>query len=40
MAFEVRAATEADRPEVAALVREMIPGGSGGSTTRTLPGAR
>jgi GNAT superfamily N-acetyltransferase len=26
MAFEVRAATEADRPEVAALVREMIPG--------------
>lgn len=26
MAFEVRAATEADRPEVTALVREMIPG--------------
>ena len=26
MAFEVRQATEADRPEVAALVREMIPG--------------
>jgi GNAT superfamily N-acetyltransferase len=26
MAFDVRAATEADRPEVAALVREMIPG--------------
>jgi GNAT superfamily N-acetyltransferase len=26
MTFDVRAATEADRPEVAALVREMIPG--------------
>jgi GNAT superfamily N-acetyltransferase len=26
MAFDVRQATEADRPEVAALVREMIPG--------------
>ena len=26
MAFDVRAATEADYPEVAALVREMIPG--------------
>ena len=26
MAFEVRAATEAERPEVAQLIREMIPG--------------
>src|SRR6476660_5119022 len=26
MAFEVRAATEAERPDVAQLIREMIPG--------------
>jgi GNAT superfamily N-acetyltransferase len=36
MAFDVRPATEADRPEVAALVREMIPGSDVAARMRWL----
>src|SRR4051812_2558832 len=36
MSFAVRAATEADRPEVVALIREMIPGVDANARVRWL----